>query len=216
MSSKSDLEGEEFDEVTLVRMEDIQPSRANQVVVKYVKALSDENETCAEDSYYIDYLHDDDSNIGSMVSIKSETVPIEHNYSERYVIPDSYVNIPSVTEKPEVKILPADSWPTLEILPGGVIRHAEKPDEHTLTNDSLDDSTLDKLYACAICSDSYRDLYSLVKHVKSHENEKKMEDHIKVEKNKGDKAARCNGTTSCLVTKKRSLPGNTWQGLIRF
>lgn len=83
--------------------------------------------------------------------------------------------------KPQVKVA-MDRWPTLEILPGGVIRHAMKPEGHAITKQILEKSSLDKMYACAICSDSYRDLYSLVKHVKCHQVDKKMKDNAKIGK----------------------------------
>lgn len=110
MSSKNDLGGEDFDKITFVRMEDVQPSCGNQLIVNYVNELPNDKETCSDDSY-IHYL-DEDSNIGSMVSIKSSTVLVEHDYSEKYIIPDSItdIHLVSILLLLKGKILPGQDF----------------------------------------------------------------------------------------------------------
>lgn len=70
----------------------------------------------------------------------------------------------------------SDSWPTLEILPGGVINLADKTDVNVnpLTVDKKVESEVrEMMYACAKCSQGFKYLFCLVKHVKWHEEEQK-------------------------------------------
>lgn len=72
------------------------------------------------------------------------------------------------------KIPTPESWPTLEILPGGVINHLEKCEEEDILTKSEDDTTENSgMYACAKCSQRFQFLFNLVKHVRWHELEKK-------------------------------------------
>lgn len=84
-----------------------------------------------------------------------------------------------VTElKPsEARLNPADSWPTLEILPGGVIKHGDKCEEEIRPYSEINkpDNNGEMMYACAKCSESFKYLFCLVKHVRWHEDEKKKE-----------------------------------------
>lgn len=71
-----------------------------------------------------------------------------------------------------------DSWPTLEILPGGVIKHAYMYDGNTISSicqSGEAESDDDKMYACAKCPQRFKFLFCLVKHVKWHEDQKKRE-----------------------------------------
>lgn len=179
MSLKSDAKSEEL--ATLVRIEEVQPSREEQIDTTYTKESSNKVE-CNKYESYGEYLEDDDSNIGSMVSIKSETVSDDHCYSEKYIVPDlePLYEIPIEKEKTvQAKVSPSESWPTLEILPGGVIRHTEKSNECnmlvTLKKNEIKDSSMARIYACAKCSYSFKDLCSLVKHVKCHDKYKPWE-----------------------------------------
>lgn len=71
MTSTSALEcNEDLDNVILVKMEDVQPDRTSEVYVlgspPHVNRLIDHDYSCV--------FNDEDSNIGSMVSIHSEDV----------------------------------------------------------------------------------------------------------------------------------------------
>ncbi|KAL0859956.1 hypothetical protein ABMA27_010273 [Loxostege sticticalis] len=221
----SNLESEDLVGVQLVRMEDVQPARDRPVEATVTTAVKDEDlETCIVDD--IDYeneciVDDDDSNIGSMVSIQSEEVlqteevsvpshevstPCEKRSIKRertgqilhedYDYDDSSTEmiIPEVikprrvvinvtqTPKKETKTAP-ESWPTLEILPGGVIKRSEYIEKDTLSSNSKDDGNEsdgdadagEKMYACAKCSKSFKYLYCLVKHVRWHEKQQKSQ-----------------------------------------
>lgn len=83
--------------------------------------------------------------------------------------------------KEEVKVtkpLPPDSWPTLEILPGGVIKNANEFDSDTCPYPTRmptsTTSTGEMMYACAKCSQAFKYLFCLVKHVKWHEDQQKL------------------------------------------
>ncbi|CAH2242555.1 jg8127 [Pararge aegeria aegeria] len=196
MSSTSPLEcNEDLENVTLVRMEDVQPHRNSEAYLlntsPYINRMIDHDYSCV--------FNDEDSNIGSMVSIHSEEVEdlIENQVLEndRCKTAEFYASNP-------------DSWPTLEILPGGVIKHSEKyiTSLHQTHGESDDQ---DLMYACAKCPQRFKFLYNLVKHVKLHEEEKKkrlnksgvleskpsktekMKYNIPIKKKKGGKFKKC-------------------------
>lgn len=80
-----------------------------------------------------------------------------------------------IVQKTQAKQYP-DSWPTLEILPGGVIKNADKYEDNgpnLCSNEGDNDD--DKMYACAKCPQKFKFLFCLVKHVKWHEDQKKRE-----------------------------------------
>lgn len=82
-----------------------------------------------------------------------------------------------IVERAEVKQNP-DSWPTLEILPGGVIKHAENYESDLASfyqSGDIDNEDGDMMYACAKCPERFKFLFCLVKHVKWHEDQKKKE-----------------------------------------
>lgn len=71
-----------------------------------------------------------------------------------------------------------DSWPRLEILPGGVINHLENcEDDLTIYSGPENEDEVrgegGMMYACAKCSERFQYLFSLVKHVRVHELEKR-------------------------------------------
>lgn len=98
------LESEDnLENVPLVRMEDVQPSRDRSYEVS-IRDSDDESVeevlgTCViEDIVYdTEYIvnNDDDSNIGSMVSIRSEEV-VEDDVAEM-IVPEIITDIPSVS-----------------------------------------------------------------------------------------------------------------------
>ncbi|XP_023954551.1 uncharacterized protein LOC112058100 [Bicyclus anynana] len=160
MSATSALEcNEDLENVTLVRMEDVQPDRSSDVYIlgtsPYVNRVIDHDYSCV--------FNDEDSNIGSMVSIHSEEV--EELIEKEVVEQDKYKTSEFCASNP-------DSWPTLEILPGGVIKHSEKLIT-SLHQSDKETSEKDLMYACAKCPQRFKFLYNLVKHVKLHEEEKK-------------------------------------------
>lgn len=65
------MESEDLENVPLVRMSDVQPDRS----IEYVPESQEVFETCIIDGEYDEcVVEDEESNIGSMVSIKSEDV----------------------------------------------------------------------------------------------------------------------------------------------
>ncbi|XP_049882333.1 uncharacterized protein LOC126378177 [Pectinophora gossypiella] len=192
MSSENVLEVEELENVPLVRMADVQPDRSGEYTVGNMKnegRPSEVLETCIVDGeeYEACLVDDDDSNIGSMVSIQSEDVVCDEE--PELIVPEvlgsmdrsfkvysrPLLQVPQIT-KPQ----PPDSWPTLEILPGGVINLADKTDPITLEpliadSDTEAADTENMMYACAKCSQSFKYLFCLVKHVRWHEDEKQRE-----------------------------------------
>ncbi|XP_028162877.1 uncharacterized protein LOC114354604 isoform X1 [Ostrinia furnacalis] len=225
----SNLESEDLSDVQLVRMEDVQPAR-EQRDDDQLEVKDESMETFIFEE--IDYenecvVDDDDSNIGSMVSIQSEDastpseevsvqsevsiacedlpnqaeqdpqlIEIYDQSSSELIIPD-VVNTRRIivlqnanpAPKKEVKTVP-DSWPTLEILPGGVIKRSDTVDDDALTSYSAeegndvanesDGEAGEKMYACAKCSKKFRYLYCLVKHVRWHDKQKKDPDLSKL------------------------------------
>lgn len=98
------LESEDnIENVPLVRMEDVQPSRDRSYEVSIRDSDDDSVEevlgTCVVDDivYDTEYIvnSDDDSNIGSMVSIQSEDV-VEDNSAEM-IVPEIVDDIASVS-----------------------------------------------------------------------------------------------------------------------
>ncbi|XP_013199272.1 uncharacterized protein LOC106142159 [Amyelois transitella] len=171
----SNLEAEDFN-VPLVRMEDVQPD---------IYCMKEENdlETYIDDDleYDNEFIvdNDEDSNIGSMVSIHSEEVP-EDSDSAEVIVPevlDSKIERKPVIIKENYEEINAeknlDSWPTLEILPGGVIKRGEKCNTNLTTlrteNELSSEYNNANIYACAKCSQSFKFLFCLVKHVRMHE-----------------------------------------------
>lgn len=270
MSSSSSLENEDLDHVPLVRMEDVQPSRER--ITKdedggyetyIIDDIGYENECIVND--------DDDSNIGSMVSLQSEDMYEEDSSSQELIIPEvleeieteneenfveeyldddleadedniesletaDYLDVPIVHEDVEQQIdaeilaskelnlnevevppnkakrveeiiinPPSESWPTLEILPGGVIKNTDKYESGSdLYSDKIQETVTNKpemMYACAKCSQTFKYLFCLVKHVKWHEDQKKiMRDPHKVAKLKNS-----SNQYICLHTDKKKI-----------
>ncbi|CAB3247158.1 unnamed protein product [Arctia plantaginis] len=275
----STLENEDLDNVPLVRMEDVQPSRERVIDCQSFSKDDDElYETCIIDDIECanECIVDDDeeSNIGSMVSLHSEDVYEDDSSSQELIIPEvleaiktddadklmiyedkekqgnsceaylvddletcseyqgevleaAYVEVPVDQEDVEQQIdahieatrelranprqyaaqkllntleqgtvgaespskkaktveetvitSPSQSWPTLEILPGGVIKTSDKLEgESYLYPDKIQETvsnTGDMMYACAKCSQTFKYLFCLVKHVKWHEDQKKI------------------------------------------
>ncbi|XP_073965984.1 uncharacterized protein isoform X2 [Choristoneura fumiferana] len=181
MSATSATEGgEELKNVPLVRMEDVQTPKERDSPTEIL-------ETCIVDSVdYDDCVVNDeeDSNIGSMVSIQSEEVVEEDSDSAEMIVPEVLEPLDEIPiDVPEQKhsdarLNPPDSWPTLEILPGGVIKHGDKCEEDIRSYSDVankPDKNGEMMYACAKCSESFKYLFSLVKHVRWHEDEKKKE-----------------------------------------
>ncbi|XP_063630629.1 uncharacterized protein LOC134801934 isoform X3 [Cydia splendana] len=199
MSAASAIENsEELENVPLVRMEDIQPSRE--------RNSEEELETCVVDDIEYDCVvnDDEDSNIGSMVSIQSEEVVEDDSDTAEMIVPevleplDEIPIVRDVTENdivPEQKptdLKPPDSWPTLEILPGGVIKNADKCEDDLPYPEGPEKVEKgEMMYACAKCSESFKYLFCLVKHVKWHEDEKKKE--------KGLDMAKLTNRKKCIV-----------------
>lgn len=192
----SGLEHEDLENVALVRMEDVQPSRdrIDRTVDLQSPPSDDEEifETCIIDKVEYDNecaIDDDsDSNIGSMVSIQSEEMVEEEEESSgtsELIVPEildpptEIINEP-VQRPKEVKTNAkpnqSDSWPTLEILPGGVIKNAV--DCETFPSKTADKTPRkgEMMYACAKCPQVFKYLFCLVKHVKWHEEQAKMVD----------------------------------------
>lgn len=96
------LESEDLENVPLVRMEDVQPSRERTYEVSVRDSDEDSVEevlgTCViEDIVYdTEYIvnNDDDSNIGSMVSIKSEEVVDD---DAEMIVPEIMDDVPAVS-----------------------------------------------------------------------------------------------------------------------
>ncbi|CAG9116227.1 unnamed protein product [Plutella xylostella] len=128
----------------------------------------------------IDYgdVNEDDSNAES----GSEGAPTEDTDEESEnetidaeALPDEIpIDIPApVDTKPPAP----ESWPTLEILPGGVIKPTKEEDLSEPENEEpIEDKSEDMMYACAKCPQRFKFLFALVKHVRWHEDEKKRED----------------------------------------
>ncbi|XP_045457380.1 uncharacterized protein LOC123667543 [Melitaea cinxia] len=184
MSATSALESnEDLENIPLVRMEDVQPDRSSEM---YIVNDNETLETCVVDDvdYNVCVNDEEHSNIGSMVSIHSEEVTgVDDSETPEFIVPEV---LPSVTrevpltiivERAEVKQNP-DSWPTLEILPGGVIKHAENYESDLASfyqSGDIDNEDGDMMYACAKCPERFKFLFCLVKHVKWHEDQKKKE-----------------------------------------
>lgn len=75
--------------------------------------------------------------------------------------------------KSEGKPPQSDSWPTLEILPGGVIKNAVDYQTFPVKQETKPMERGDMMYACAKCSQMFKYLFCLVKHVKWHEDQNK-------------------------------------------
>lgn len=73
----------------------------------------------------------------------------------------------------EIKQKPPDSWPTLEILPGGVIKNANETEIQPKV-ETESKKAGEMMYACAKCSQTFKYLFCLVKHVKWHEEQQKI------------------------------------------
>ncbi|CAH2098839.1 unnamed protein product [Euphydryas editha] len=187
MSATSALESnEDLENVPLVRMEDVQPDRSSEM---YIINDNETLETCIVDDvdYDVCVKDEEDSNIGSMVSIHSEeVVGVDDSDTAELIVPDVLppitreVPLTIIVERAEVKQNP-DSWPTLEILPGGVIKHAEKYENDLASfyqSGEIDNDDRDMIYACAKCPERFKFLFCLVKHVKWHEDQKKKEKHV--------------------------------------
>ncbi|XP_063370405.1 uncharacterized protein LOC134658682 isoform X1 [Cydia amplana] len=184
MSAASAIENsEELENVPLVRMEDVQPSREK-------NCEGEELETCVVDDIEYDCVvnEDEDSNIGSMVSIQSEEVVEDDSDTAEMIVPEVLEPLDEipivrdvsqndiVPEQKHTDLKPPDSWPTLEILPGGVIKNADKCEDDLPYPEGPEKVEKgEMMYACAKCSESFKYLFCLVKHVKWHEDEKKKE-----------------------------------------
>lgn len=103
------LESEDLENVPLVRMEDVQPSRERTYEVSVRDSDEDSVEevlgTCViEDIVYdTEYIvnNDDDSNIGSMVSIKSEEVVDD---DAEMIVPEIMDDVPAVSSTLSTKV----------------------------------------------------------------------------------------------------------------
>lgn len=85
-----------------------------------------------------------------------------------------------IVEKIQSKQNP-EHWPTLEILPGGVIKYADKYEEDlTCYQNDVESGCSEMMYACAKCPQRFNYLFSLVKHVKLHEIQKKKEQELEL------------------------------------
>ncbi|CAH0598795.1 unnamed protein product [Chrysodeixis includens] len=186
MSSNA-LDNEDLENVHLVRMEDVQPSRdrIERNIDSHGSGTDEEEvyETCIIDE--VDYDRDcvvdedSDSNIGSMVSIQSEDILDDTSDAEEFIVPEISdpaigVEIPiEIEPTSEIQQIPPDSWPTLEILPGGVIKNAMEME--TLSKVETEPKPAgEMMYACAKCSQTFKYLFCLVKHVKWHEEQQKI------------------------------------------
>ncbi|XP_026483933.2 uncharacterized protein LOC113391981 [Vanessa tameamea] len=213
MSATSALENnEDLENVPLVRMEDVQPDRSSEM---YIVNKNELLETCVvDDAQYEDVCVNDeeleeDSNIGSMVSVQSEEiVGVDDNDNPELIVPEVLtpvtreVPLTIIVERAEVKQNP-DSWPTLEILPGGVIKHAEKYEGDLASlyqSGDIENEGEDLMYACAKCPQRFKFLFCLVKHVKWHEDQKKKEKAPDIHKNKSSEK-----NYICLHTNKRKV-----------
>ncbi|XP_037876057.1 uncharacterized protein LOC101739492 isoform X1 [Bombyx mori] len=199
--SASALEGEDLDNVRLVRMEDVQPSREGRIEIF---------ETCIID--HIEYdnecvIGDDQTNVGGIVSIQTDET--EQSASE-FIVPEILeVPVYYFQENEKLDVIPhtPDRWPTLEILPGGVIKPADKADNQNSRKSRVTLNS-EMIYACAKCSQTFKFLYCLVKHVRWHENEQKVKKSniadliLSKNRKKQDKQANLNtGTKKVVITK---------------
>lgn len=195
--SASALEGEDLDNVRLVRMEDVQPSREGRIEIF---------ETCIID--HIEYdnecvIGDDQTNVGGIVSIQTDET--EQSASE-FIVPE-ILEVPVENEKLDVIPHTPDRWPTLEILPGGVIKPADKADNQNSRKSRVTLNS-EMIYACAKCSQTFKFLYCLVKHVRWHENEQKVKKSniadliLSKNRKKQDKQANLNTATKKVVITK--------------
>ncbi|XP_032524424.2 uncharacterized protein LOC116775610 [Danaus plexippus] len=174
MSSTSALENnEDLENIPLVRMADVQPDRSSEMYLISNKKVS---------SYACE---DDDCNIGSMVSIQAEEVVEDDGNETELIIPENVerthdVPMTLIVEKIQSKQNP-EHWPTLEILPGGVIKYADKYEEDlTCYQNDVESGCSEMMYACAKCPQRFNYLFSLVKHVKLHEIQKKKEQELEL------------------------------------
>ncbi|XP_041985642.1 uncharacterized protein LOC121737961 [Aricia agestis] len=184
--SANDLEdNDDLDHVTLVRMEDVQPEKTELYLDdEMIENLEYDNECVIDD-------RNEDCAIGSMVPIKWEEVEDsqdtdtdcaseqgnlesadDSNDTAEYIIPDiTKSNVETKEKIAEISNQSPSSWPTLEILPGGVIKDADKYEDMYSDKNRLKNNEM--VYACAKCSQKYKHLYCLVRHVKWHEDEEK-------------------------------------------
>ncbi|KAJ8707979.1 hypothetical protein PYW08_010345 [Mythimna loreyi] len=176
----SALEHEDLENVALVRMEDVQPSRdrIDRTVDIHIPPPDEEIFEYLDDR--VEYDHeceiddDSDSNIGSMVSIQSEEMVDEEEEGSD----SGELIVPEVLEKTSelkttVKQNQSDSWPTLEILPGGVIKNAVDCETVPAKKLNKPPGKGEMMYACAKCSQVFKYLFCLTKHVKWHEDQNK-------------------------------------------
>ncbi|XP_059047953.1 uncharacterized protein LOC131843342 [Achroia grisella] len=189
----SNLESEDLENVPLVRMEDVQPSRDRTCEVSGPEV---EEEVVLETSIIDSGDHEsqyilDDEDTESMMSIKIEKGnQYDGSNSGELIVPE-YIEtheIPvdvKVERKRETKPAP-DSWPTLEILPGGVIKNAEKSEDSVAYNNDTDSESGEMMYACAKCPQSFKYLFRLVKHVRWHEDEEKKQREGNISKSNTD------------------------------
>ncbi|XP_014355525.2 uncharacterized protein LOC106708507 isoform X1 [Papilio machaon] len=170
MSTTNSLEnGEDLENVALVRMEDVQPDRSVEVTITRTEGDESNDNSCSS-------TEDEESNTGSIVSVKYEEVidcTENSNHSEQI---ESNTDPLKLDDEPKTK--ESDQWPTLEILPGGVIKNADRYEDDLFTCQLEDDNKNDvAMYACAICSESFDELMTLSLHVRDHEQEKKRQNN---------------------------------------
>ncbi|KPJ17209.1 hypothetical protein RR48_01558 [Papilio machaon] len=170
MSTTNSLEnGEDLENVPLVRMEDVQPDRSVEVTITRTEGDESNDNSCSS-------TEDEESNTGSIVSVKYEEVidcTENSNHSEQI---ESNTDPLKLDDEPKTK--ESDQWPTLEILPGGVIKNADRYEDDLFTCQLEDDNKNDvAMYACAICSESFDELMTLSLHVRDHEQEKKRQNN---------------------------------------
>ncbi|KPJ04410.1 PREDICTED: uncharacterized protein LOC106125698 [Papilio xuthus] len=166
MSATNSLEsGEDLENVALVRMEDVQPDRSVEVTITRNEGDESNDNSCSS-------TEDEESNTGSIVSVKYEEVVDCTENSNNSELIESNTDPLKLDDEPKTK--ESDQWPTLEILPGGVIKNADRYEDDLFTCQLEDDNKNDvAMYACAICSESFDELMTLSLHVRDHEQEKK-------------------------------------------
>lgn len=128
--SSSSLENEDLDNVPLVRMEDVQPSRDRPIESR--SSSKDEGqvyETCIIDN--IEYENecvvndDEDSNIGSMVSLQSEEVYEDDSSSQELIIPEVLEEIETENDEDELEIFDNDQQVLAEYIANPIENNLE-------------------------------------------------------------------------------------------
>lgn len=85
-----------------------------------------------------------------------------------------FINQKASELKTAIKPNQTDRWPTLEISPGGVIRRAVDCETFPAEMANKPPRKGEMMYACAKCSQVFKYLFCLTKHVKWHEDQNKL------------------------------------------